>query len=143
MASRLVLCMIKKFLNYETISYLVCGGIVTIVGFGSFVLLVSADFGTAASNSISTVIAVVCAYFLNKIFVFKSTRWGFKFIAEEFAKFCSVRFVVFVSETLLLVLLVDVIGFDPTIMKAFTMFLVVVGNYCFSKWVVFNREQQK
>ena len=131
--------MIKKILNYETISYLVCGLIVTVVGFGSFVLLVHANIGTAASNTVSTVMAVVCAYFLNKVFVFKSIRWGIKFVAEEFAKFCSGRLVMFVLETLLLVLLVDIIGLYPTIMKVFTMFLVVAGNYCFSKWVVFRR----
>ena len=130
--------MIKKILNYETISYLVCGGLVTIVGFGSFVLFVHADFGTAASNSISTAMAVVCAYLLNKVFVFKSTGWGIKFIAEEFAKFCSGRLVMFVLETLLLILLVDVLELDPTIMKAFTVTLVVIGNYCFSKWIVFR-----
>ena len=131
--------MIKKFLNYETISYLVCGLLVTVVGFGSFVLLIHLNFGTAASNTISSAMAILCAYFLNKVFVFKSTRWGIKFIAEEFAKFCSGRLLMFVLETVLLVLLVDIAGLSPTIMKALTMFLVVVGNYCFSKWVVFRR----
>ena len=131
---------IKKFLNYETISYLVCGGLTTIVGFGSFVLLIFFGFGTAAANSVSSAMAVLFAYFANKIFVFRSARWGIKFIAQEFAKFCSARLVMFVTETLLLVLLVDNLGFDSTIMKALTMVLVVVGNYCFSKWLVFKKK---
>ena len=133
--------MIRKFLNYETISYLISGLLVTIVGFGSFVLFVHVGFGTAVSNSISSAMAVVCAYFLNKVFVFKSTRWGAMFIAKEFAKFCSGRLVMFVLETLLLILLVDVLGLNPTIMKAFTVTLVVIGNYCFSKWIVFRRQK--
>ena len=131
--------MIKKFLNYETASYLVCGVLTTIVGFGSFVLLVYMGFGTAAANTVSTALAVLFAYFTNKIFVFRSARWSIKFIAEEFAKFCSGRLVMFVCETLLLILLVDVLGLNSAIMKAFTMGLVVVGNYCFSKWIVFKK----
>ena len=131
--------MIKKILNFETISYLVCGGLATIVAFGSFVLLVYAGFGTAASNAGSTALAVLFAYFTNKIFVFKSTCWNIKFALAEFAKFCSGRFIMFVLETVLLVLLIDVMGLSSVIMKAFTMVLVVVGNYCFSKWVVFKQ----
>ena len=131
--------MIKKFLNYETISYLVCGVLVTVIGFSSFVLLVHMNLGTAASNLISSALAVVCAYLLNKVFVFKPARWGIKFIMQEFAWFCSGRLVMFVLETLLLIGLVDVLGFDPAVMKAFTVTLVIVGNYCFSKWVVFRK----
>ena len=131
--------MINKLLNYETISYLVCGALTTIVGFGSFVLLINANFGTAASNTISTVLAVLFAFFTNKIFVFRSARWSLKLVAREFAKFCSGRLVMFIAETLLLILLVDVIGLNSAIIKAFTMALVIVGNYCFSKWVVFRK----
>lgn len=135
--------MIKKLLNYETISYLICGVLTTLIGFGSFVLLIYAGFGTATANTVSTVLAVLFAYFANKVFVFKSTSWGIKFVAEEFVKFCSGRLVMFIAETLLLVLLVDVLGFNSTIMKAFTIMLVVVGNYCFSKWVVFTKKGNK
>ena len=131
--------MIKKILNYETISYLICGVLATIVGFGSFVLLVYADFSTAAANTFSTGLAVLFAYFTNKVFVFRSARWSIKFIAEEFVKFCSGRIVMFALETLLLILLVDALGFNSTFMKALTMILVVVGNYCFSKWIVFKK----
>ena len=139
MAAGLVLRMIKKLLNYETISYLICGALTTVIGFGSFVLLTFASFGIAASNTISTVLAVLFAYFANKVFVFKSKAWGIKFVAQEFARFCSARLVMFIAETLLLVLLVDALGFNSTLMKACTMVLVVVGNYCFSKWVVFQK----
>ena len=136
----MVFCMIKKLLNYETISYLICGALTTLVGFGSFVLFTYVSFGTAAANTFSTVLAVFFAYIVNKKFVFKSAVWSIKFVAKEFAKFCSARIVVFVAETLLLVLLVDALGFNSTIMKAFTMVLVVVGNYCFSKWIVFKKQ---
>ena len=130
--------MIKKLLNYETVSYLICGVLSTVIGFGSFVLMVYAGFGVAVANSISTGLAVLFAYVTNKMFVFRSFNWGAKFVAAELTKFCSGRLVMFIAETLLLVLLVDILGFDSTIMKALTLVLVVIGNYCFSKWLVFK-----
>ena len=130
--------MIKKLLNYETISYLICGVLTTLIGFGSFVLFVYTGFGTATANALSTVLAVLFAFFANKVFVFKSFSWSIKFVVGELIKFCSGRLVMFVAETLLLVLLVDVFGLSSVIMKAFTMTLVVVGNYCISKWFVFR-----
>ena len=131
---------LRTFINYETISYLFFGGLTTIVGFGSFVVFMYIGFNTTISNTISTILAVLFAYFTNKIFVFKSKGWGFWFTACEIAKFCSGRFVMFAAETLLLILLIDLLGFNSTIMKAFTMTLVVAGNYCFSKWIVFKKK---
>ena len=127
----------KKILNYETISYLFFGGLNTVVGLGSFVALIHIGFGTTVSNTISTALAVLFAYFTNKIFVFKSAKWEPKFLLHEFIKFCSGRLVMFIIETLLLVLLINILDFNASIMKAFTMALVIAGNYCFSKWIVF------
>ena len=122
-------------------SYLACGVLTTILGFGSFVLFVNLGLGTAFSNTVSTVLAVLFAYFANKVFVFRSACWSIKFLTKEFVKFCSGRFVMFITETLLLILLIDALGLNSTIMKAFTMILVVIGNYCFSKWVVFRKKE--
>ena len=128
----------KKFLNRETISYLFFGVLATVVALGSFVVLLQIGFSTAAGNTISTALAVLFAFFTNKVFVFQSITWKFLFILKEFVKFCSGRFIMFVLETLLLVLLVDILHLNSTVMKTFTMMLVIAGNYCFSKWVVFK-----
>jgi len=127
-----------KYLNRETISYLIFGVLTTIIGLGSFALAVHVGLGTATANTVSTVLAVLFAYVTNKIFVFRSPGWGLKLLLVEFGKFCGARLVTFIMETLLLVLLVDVLGFHSVLMKGFTMVLVVLGNYILSKWVVFR-----
>jgi len=129
----------KKYLNRETISYLIFGVLTTIIGLGSFALAVYFGLGTAISNTVSTMLAVLFAYFTNKIFVFHAPGWGLKLLIVEFGKFCGARLITFVAETALLVLLVDILGFNSVIMKGFTMVLVVLGNYILSKWVVFKQ----
>ena len=132
--------LISKFLNRETISYLICGVLTTIVGFGSFALADYTGMGTAAANAISNGLAILFAYVTNKIYVFRSPSWAPRFVAAEFAKFCGARLIIFALETLLLLLLVDVLGFNSLLMKGLAMVLVVLGNYGFSKWMVFTKK---
>ena len=128
-----------KYLNRETISYLICGGLTTAVGLGSFALAVHIGAGTVVANTLSTVLAVLFAYVTNKVFVFRSRRWTIVFLAAEFTKFCGARLVTFVLETALLVLLVDVFGLNSFIMKTLTMVLVIIVNYILSKRMVFKQ----
>ena len=130
---------LRKYINRETIAYLVCGLLSMVVGLGSFALAVQWGSATAAANTISTVLAVLFAFATNKIFVFQSKKWALKPLLFEAAKFSGARFVTFVLETALLVLLVDVLGFHSVIMKAFTLVLVVLGNYLLSKFFVFKQ----
>ena len=96
-------------------------------------------FSTVANNSLSTALAVLFAYIVNKVYVFDSPNWSMAVVVSEFAKFSIGRMGVFVLETLVLFLVVDVFGFDSVMMKACTMVMVVVSNYCISKWVVFRK----
>ena len=131
---------LTKVLNRESISYLICGGCTTILGLGIFSLAVFWGVETAIANTIATVIAVCFAYVVNKTIVFQSKNWRFKSVIREFAKFCSARFFTFASETALLLLLIDVLGFHSVLSKGFTSALVIVGNYMLSKWVVFRKK---
>ena len=130
-----------KYLSREVVSYLVFGFVTTVVSFAAFVILVYADAGIVAANTVSNVIAVLLAFVTNKLFVFRSKDMSFICILKELVKFCSWRVLMFVAETLLLVLLVDVLGFDSLVMKVCTVTLVIISNYCFSKWFVFKGEK--
>ena len=132
--------MIKRkltLLNRETVFYLICGMITTIVGIAVFWLCDQTGFAAAVSNTISTIAAVFCAYFLNKVIVFRSVSWEPTVLAREVFAFLTGRLSTYVVETLLLVLLVDVVGLPGTICKTFTSVLVIAGNYLISKKAVF------
>ena len=144
MVAELVLCVnmkkfIKKFINRETISYLVAGICTTVVSLVVFAVAINAGIGTALSNTIAHVLATLFAYLVNKVFVFQSGSWKLGFLAKEFGKFVGARVFTYAGETLLLVFLVDIIGFNAMLMKMFTTGIVVLGNYLLSKMVVFKK----
>jgi len=129
----------KKFLNRETVSYLVVGICTTVVGLAVFALAVHFGMGVAVSNTASHALATLFAYITNKVFVFRSRSWNPRLLGKEFVKFIGARLFTYIGETALLVVLVDIIGLDAMIMKMFTMGLVVLGNYFFSKFFVFKK----
>ena len=56
----------QKILNRETITYFICGVLTTLVSMGIFILCMYFQMRTAAANTVSTVLAVLFAFFLNK-----------------------------------------------------------------------------
>ena len=134
---------LKKFLNRETISYIIVGVMTTVIAFVSYAMAYHAGFGIAAANTFSHVLAVVFAYFTNKAFVFKALDWSIKNILKEFGKFGAARIISYVLETALLMYLVYILMFNALIARAFTMILVVIGNYIFSKFIVFKTKDEK
>ena len=134
---------LKTFLNRETISYTIVGAMTTGVAFGSYAIAYHAGFGILAANTFSHVLAVIFAYITNKAFVFRSYDWSIKNVLREFGKFGAARIVSYVLETALLMYLVYVLGFNALISRGFTMILVVIGNYIFSKFIVFKSKGEK
>ena len=129
---------LMKHCNRETVSYLICGVLTTLVGIAVFWLCDEAGLHVAASNTLSTIAAVTFAYLVNKIFVFRSRSWAPAVLAKEAAAFVAGRVGTFVAETLLLVALVDWAGLPGFWCKVFTSVLVVIGNYVISKKWVFK-----
>lgn len=128
---------VDALLNRETISYLICGILATVVSVGVFWICEASGLHVALSNTISTIATVIFAYFLNKTIVFRSKSWAPTVIAKEMATFIGGRLVTYILETALLVLLVDIMGAPGLICKIFTTVLVVVSNYLISKKAVF------
>jgi len=129
---------LKKPLTRELVWYVIFGVATTIVGFGSYALFVHFGLGVALANTLSHVLGILFAFGTNKVWVFRALDFSAKRVAIEFIKFVSSRLAALVFETLLLVLLVDVLGYHPIVCKVFTSILVVVLNYVASKKIVFK-----
>ena len=129
---------LKKPLANEVIFYMFFGILTTIVGFVSYVLFLSIGFGVIGANTISHILATLFAYVTNKIWVFKKLDFSMGTVFKEFSKFVSGRFVVYVIDTVLLVILVEVLFYDPIISRIFLSFVVVALNYLVSKVIVFR-----
>jgi len=137
MMKKMITKTINRYCNRETIAYLICGILTTIVGIVVFWLCEQTGFHVAVSNTISTAAAVTFAYFVNKIIVFRSGSWAISVLVWEILTFLTGRLATYIMETLLLVVLVDLMGLPGFICKLFTSVLVVIGNYLISKKAVF------
>jgi len=129
---------LKKPLIRELVTYGIFGVATTVVGFGSYALFLHIGFGVALANTFSHFLAIIFAFVTNKIWVFRALNYSAKNVAKEFFVFLSSRLAALVVETVLLVILVDVLLYDPIISKLVTSVIVVILNYITSKKIVFK-----
>lgn len=73
----------EKSVNYETISYLVCGVLTTAVDFVSYTAFRKMSMGVGVSQALSWVAAVLFAYIVNKIIVFRNFNMGPAYLLKE------------------------------------------------------------
>ena len=124
----------------EVISYLFFGVLTTAVNFIVYLpVYIILGLSASVSNMIAWVVAVVFAYFVNKIYVFRSLDWSRKTVIPELTKFVAARVLSGVLETGILLVTVDILGWNGNIWKFVTQVLVVISNYVFSKLIVFRK----
>lgn len=131
--------LILRSFNRETFTYVLFGGLTTLLGISLYWCLIWLGYGVILANTVSTVLAVLFAYITNKCWVFLSTSWHYKTLLRELITFCGGRLATYMGETVLLVLLVDRYKMPSLPCKLLTTVVVVIGNYIISKKAVFNK----
>lgn len=123
----------------EQLAYLVVGVCTTIINYVVYAALTNVMMVYyVASNVIGWVAAVTFSYFANGKWVYRSTgRRGWK----EAGEFVASRLFSLGLETVLLMLLVDVMQMDKLIAKLAVAALVVVVNYL-TGLLVFKRKHK-
>lgn len=131
----------------EALSYLVFGGLTTLVNVGLFLALTAwTHLSTGVANAIALAASILFAYVTNKLWVFESRLTGWAAVAE-FAKFVACRLGTGVMDELIVVLGVDHLGAlldlaDNSLwalaVKIFANVLVIVANYALSKLLIFR-----
>ena len=126
---------------WDILSYLVFGVLTTVVNYAVYLPIYNLlGLSAAVSNVIAWVAAVAFAFLTNKPFVFKSHDWSAKTVIPELTKFVSCRIASGAMETVILLLTVDLLGWNGNIWKLITQVLVVILNYVTSKLVVFRKK---
>lgn len=123
----------------EQLTYLVVGGMTTLVNYAIFALLTKgAHVHYIASNIVAWVGAVCFAYFANGTWVYRSAS---RRSVKEAAAFVLSRLFSLGVETLLLLLFVSWLSFDELLVKLAVQVLVIVLNYITGRFV-FKRKNQ-
>ena len=126
---------------WDIFSYLFFGVLTTVVNYVVYLPVYNImGLSAALSNAIAWVAAVAFAYLTNKPFVFKSHDWSLKTVIPELTKFISCRVASGAAETLILLVTVDLLGWNGNIWKLLTNVLVVILNYIGSKLLVFKKK---
>ena len=131
----------NKYLNRETIMYLVFGVLTTLVNWIVYYGLSFAGVPYLLAQVIAWIAAVVFAYYTNRKYVFDSKTQGKKAVLKEFFAFIGARLLTFLIETALLFVLVDLCHFSDKWMKIPVSVITVILNYVFSKLFIFKKEQ--
>lgn len=119
----------------EIIRYIIAGIITTIVSIASYNLLRNINIDYKICTILSWILAVIFAYFINKLFVFKSQKNNIK----EFINFILARLLSLFIEFIFMMIMVDFININDRIAKLIVQFVVLVLNYVFSKFFVFKK----
>ncbi|MCC8356288.1 MAG: GtrA family protein [Oscillospiraceae bacterium] len=131
----------------EAVSYLIFGGLTTLVSLGTYALFVGAlGLPPTGGNALSWVCAVAFAFVTNKLWVFRSERRGLAAWLLEAAKFTAGRLATGAVELFGLPLLMRM-GLDQTIFgiegaaaKVVVTVVIIVLNYFISKFLVFRKK---
>lgn len=128
--------------KYRSIlTYLIFGVLTTVVNYLVYIPCLNLlGLSASVSNVIAWCIAVLFAFLTNKPFVFESKDWSAGTVVPEFTKFVGTRVASGLLETVILLVTVDLLGWNGIIWKLVTNVIVVILNYIGSKLLVFRKK---
>ena len=136
----------SKLVNYETISYILCGAATTVVNYVVYFLIrafIPENWGILVAQLVAWIAAVIFAYVVNKIFVFDSPGWDFKTVLREFIPFLTARILSFGFDTAFVYVTVGFFKWNEPLMKILSNVFVLIANYFASKFIVFKKKPEE
>lgn len=131
-----------RLFNRETVSYVVFGVLTTLVNMAAYGLSYNMlGIHNLVSNAIAWVAAVLFAYVVNKLFVFRSHTGTARALLREFSLFIAARLFSFGVDELGMGLLVNLLHVNGGLSKVLVNVVVMVMNYFFSKRVIFKKKK--
>lgn len=130
---------INKFLNKETILYLVFGILCTLLNIITYKFCTIFNIFYIISNIIAWIVSVIFAFYTNKYFVFEKKD---KVTLKEFISFISSRLFTGILDLTLMYITVSLLYFNDFIMKIFINIIVIILNYILSKIFVFKKNKR-
>ena len=128
---------------YEFFLYIIVGVLTTVVNLiVYYVLLNAAGVDPYTSTAVAWIVAMVFAFFVNKIWVFKDSDWSFGHALYQFAAFAAARLISFGLEELIMFLGIEICHINANVVKIPTQIIVVLVNYVASKLIIFRKKKK-
>ncbi|MEG0570910.1 MAG: GtrA family protein [Oscillospiraceae bacterium] len=144
----------QKKLAHETVMYLIFGVLTTLISYVAFwiPLKILGTHLSLVANTISFIVAVTFAYVTNKLYVFKSKSWKLCILKKELPSFLGMRIISFAFEQIGLFFCqnalhletVELFGIEGLmIAKIVLSVVVIILNYCLSKFFIFKTKNSE
>lgn len=133
----------KKFVNYETVSYIICGILTTAVDWIVYAVMCESGIDYRIAQAVSWAAAVAFAYVVNKLIVFKNFNFHPGYLWKEFCFFVACRGFSGVLTWVMLVAMVDWLAWNKYLAKVFVSAVNLILNYVFSKLWIFKDSKEK
>lgn len=125
---------------YSILMYLIMGSITTFINIFIFWLFNSQfSLNYTIANIIAWVFSVLFAYVSNKFYVFESKNTSLKTLTKEVSSFFFFRILSLFMDLLVMFLCIGLLGFNPLLAKVLANVIVLIANYVFSKFFIFNK----
>lgn len=123
----------------EILLYLLFGGLTMVVSIVSYAICnLKFEINELVANIISWILAVIFAFYTNRIWVFQATTNSFRDLLKQMFSFCSGRIVTLAVEESILFIFITCLQFNSILVKIIAQIVVVVLNYVISKLWVFK-----
>ncbi len=132
----------NRLFSFQIMRYLVIGFFTTLISFGLFwLLLTCVATPPNLANFISVFLAVLFAYFANKVVVFKSRCESLAALFLEIVRFVLSRGFSILIELAGVFLFMDIGNFAPLPAKVITSLIVLIVNYLSFRYFVFQAQR--
>ena len=122
------------------IMYAIFGALTTIVNMASYYLFYNViGIHNVPSTAIAWILAVLFAFFTNKLWVFDSKSFDRKTLWHEIPTFIGCRLATGVLDVVIMYVAVDLLHWNSTLWKLISNVLVIILNYIASKLVIFKK----
>ncbi|MBR5314141.1 MAG: GtrA family protein [Clostridia bacterium] len=126
----------------EIVVYTIFGVLATAVDFGSYIVMTRLlNLDEHFSNILAQFLAIIFAFFTNKIFVFNDKVFQWKTLSVQLGKFVSLRLITLALNSILFSFLVEKFHTNDIISKIVVAVVVVILNYIFSKLIIFKHKE--
>ena len=132
----------KLFVQYkDIISYLFLGACTTLVNLIVYYACAHPfHLSTAVSTVAAWILSVLFAFITNKLWVFESKSWKRDVVIRESASFFLCRLATGIMDLVIMLITVDILGWNDLLMKIVSNVLVVIINYVASKLLIFRKK---
>lgn len=140
-----IMLIIHKFMNKETIMYLIFGILTTLINIAVFwlaekelLLILDKEAAALVGNIIAWIISVAFAFITNKLFVFESKSFRLPLLIKEMTAFVAARLLSLAFDEGFMYVAIQFM--DSVVAKVISNVFVVVINYIFSKLFIFKKK---